>query len=169
MIPTSQTQTQTVLQNIKKCECGKEFETDMTDIISGRKYCSKQCATKYKRKGNQILIKCSHCFKAFKVFLFELKGRLKNYKKLYCSRRCCGNARKGKSRQKYENHYWCSECGWIPKKDSILKEAGTLVIKRYVYHSEFKSSRGIDTQKYILKRDMYYCPKCNLKLRLQKS
>lgn len=69
----------------------------------------------------------------------------------YCSRDCYNEDRKSK----YKKYYFCTKCKWIPKSKAVFRPKGSVL--RYNI-----------TTKYSTKKDGYYCPKCNLNLRLKK-
>jgi hypothetical protein len=80
------------------CEiCGKKFQVFMSQIKSGRKYCSVACMGKARSKnysgekspgwkGGPVTMVCEICDKEFQIFMSKIKeGRGK-----YCSLACMG-------------------------------------------------------------------------------
>lgn len=108
--------------------------------------------TRNKKIKNKIQVRCSFCKKLFHVWKCKLHDAIKRFKgNLYCSKQCSVNAKNDVSF--YDKFYWCSTCKWIPKNEAILKPKGTLVI---------------NSRKYRLKQDRYYCPKCTSNLTIKK-
>jgi hypothetical protein len=87
--------------------------------------------------------KCRHCICGKKITIHQ------NNK--YCSRDCYNEDRKSK----YKKYYYCAKCKWIPHNKAVFKPKGSIL--RYNI-----------TTTYSTKKDGYYCPKCNLNLRIKK-
>lgn len=103
-------------------------------------FCSKKCADAEKKRKKKLI--CPVCGKTF-----ENRNSIKNRK--YCSKAC------GRKVQPdwYEKFYWCNLCNkWIPQEDSRVRKKG-----------EKNPSR------YRLKKDHYFCPRCNNELRTSKK
>lgn len=99
---------------IKKCaECGIQMNFPNW-LLKTKKYCSKECSSKSKRKGTKI-INCKICNK-------EIKVPLNNKIKKYCSKRCQDESKrketikicvfckkKFKSKPPHEKRKYCSK------------------------------------------------------------
>ena len=99
-------------------------------------FCSKKCSDYAKKNKRKII--CKTCGKSF-INLYSIKNRK------YCSKPC---SRKDQP-DRYKVFNWCTMCNlWIKKKESIMKPAGTT------------TNLGYQT-----KRNNYFCPICNNRLR----
>lgn len=92
---------------IKKCPCGKKFNTTTERLSDGRgKYCSRLCQFKGIRR--RLYIKCGNCKKEFEI--------RKSYKKKnnFCSKECLS---KGLSKRASDNLV-----KWIKKNKGFDKQ-----------------------------------------------
>ena len=63
--------------------------------------------------------------------------------------------------RRYNKYYYCTHCKWIPKVEAVFRPKGSIVTY---------SAKSMDsTVNYSTKKDNYYCPKCNHKLRVKKK
>ena len=82
-------------------------------------------------------------------------------KKLGLPTKATKHSRLNESRpRRYIKYYYCTHCKWIPKEEAVFKPKGSTSI----YNSQSMDS----TITYSTKKDGYYCPKCNNKLRIKK-
>lgn len=140
--------------------------------------------TSRKKIKNKILVTCNFCKKIFQVWKSKfLLAQRKFNSHLYCSRKCSRKAQP----PFYQNFYWCGKCKWTRKETAIVKKKGT--INHYEYSKNIHldkinlskqtplrcnnsilavtvNDNDIVTKtpvynKYKLKKDRYYCPKCD--------
>jgi hypothetical protein len=101
----------------------------------------------------KVILYCDNCEKEFTRHRYHLlKCDAKFNSRNYCSRKCYAENRNSI----YKTCYFCAKCKWIPKEKAIFKPKGTIL----TYNA---------TTKYSTKKDNYYCPKCDYKLRLKKK
>jgi len=143
-----------LLRNCKTC--GKKFKYELFNNRTRQKrlYCSRKCSNQSKAiyPKRKVDISCYSCKKEFSITLSALAKRKRHSKSgfLYCSKSCARSVQP----DRYEKFYWCDLCNkWVLHDDARIKKKG-----------EKNPSTG-----YRLKKDHYFCPKCNDELRTSKK
>jgi 5-methylcytosine-specific restriction endonuclease McrA len=162
------------MHKLKCIYCGVDFES--------RRYNAKSCGKRDmlhrpKEKIKTTTVKCEDCGKDFEISNSHLNRQRKRNARLYCSRKCMGNAYKNRRKlicsecgvefERVESgiedfkHYFCSKKCQKENIDYILRGSEHY---RYI-DGESRNSRGkgwVKVRKIIRKRDNYTCQRCGI-------